>query len=222
MSNYHHVYLNFSPSQKEKILKAIKDDTDVTLKLSKENMDDGGDLMLLTKAQVEKLKKAYEQDKGVNIKLSKTQLKHNKKVEGGFLPALLAMLPAIASKVGPALALGALSGTASALASKATRKVTGEGMGQASETKGDGLFLGRGMYLVKGGCIACQIEPEGEHNARMVPLSKLKKVKRGDGLYLGAERKGRGLFLKQEKVGSGLLFGDNSPFKNIPLLGYLL
>ena len=50
----------------------------------------------------------------------------------------------------------------------------------------------------------------------------------GDGLYLAPHPplvKGDGLFLKSGSDisdGAGLLMGKNSPFKNIPILGWLL
>ena len=51
----------------------------------------------------------------------------------------------------------------------------------------------------------------------------------GDGLYLSPSysitNRGDGLFLKQGKNvtdGSGLILGKNSPFRNIPVLGWLL
>ena len=72
--------------------------------------------------------------------------------------------------------------------------------------------MGNGLYLKKGGCV-CQVETDGE------------------GLYL-KPYKGRGLnsycnglYSKQRgKIydGNGLLFGQNSPFKNIPILGDIL
>ena len=51
---------------------------------------------------------------------------------------------------------------------------------------------------------------------------------KGDGLYLAPHPRlveGDGLFLKYgEDIndGAGLLMGKNSPFKNIPVLGWLL
>ena len=51
---------------------------------------------------------------------------------------------------------------------------------------------------------------------------------KGDGLYLAPHPRffeGDGLFLKHgEDIsdGAGLLMGKNSPFKNIPVLGWLL
>ena len=45
--------------------------------------------------------------------MSKTQLAHNMKIEGGFLPALAGLIPFLTGTVLPALRVAALSGLAS-------------------------------------------------------------------------------------------------------------
>ena len=158
---YSNVNVKISDSQKNKIQKAIKSQTGITIRI--DPRDEGEDLLALTKTQINKLSKG----KPVNITLSKTQLKHNLKIEGGFLGALAGLaaraLPMVASKVLPALGVGALSG----LASTGVNKMFGDGLylkrgGKCCsiETKGDGLYLtpyqglpieGDGLYLSKGG-----------------------------------------------------------------------
>ena len=58
--------------------------------------------------------------------MSTTQLQHNKKIEGGFLPLILPALATagkfLASSVLPALATGALSGIGATAGSKAVEK----------------------------------------------------------------------------------------------------
>ena len=56
---------------------------------------------------------AYEEKKSLIIRVSKTQLAHNMKIEGGFLPALAGLIPFLTGTVLPALGVGALSGLAS-------------------------------------------------------------------------------------------------------------
>ena len=56
---------------------------------------------------------AYEEMKELKIRMSKTQLAHNMKIEGGFLPALAWLIPFLTGTVLPALRVGALSGLAS-------------------------------------------------------------------------------------------------------------
>ena len=66
--------------------------------------------------------KAYENGRGVTIKMSKTQIEYNKKVEGGFIIALLPMLATdgqfLVSKLLHNLATGALAGIGTAAGSK--------------------------------------------------------------------------------------------------------
>ena len=77
---------------------------------------------------------AYEEKKGMTIRMSKTQLAHNMKMKGGFLPALAGLISFLTGTVLPALAVGALSG----LASTEVQKV-----------------IGNGLYLKKGGVVVC-------------------------------------------------------------------
>ena len=111
--------------------------------------------------------------------MSKSQIKHNLKVEGGFLAALASMaarfLPAIAKTVLPALGIGALSG----LASSGVQKMVGSGGSQAS------VMLGNGLYLKKGGCV-CQVETDGQ-GLYLGPVTGSGLGSVGDGLYLKKE-----------------------------------
>ena len=70
---------------------------------------------------------AYEDKKGLTIRMirmSKTQLAHNAKIEGGFLPALAGLIPFLTGTVLPALGVAALSG----LASTGLQKLIGNGL----------------------------------------------------------------------------------------------
>ena len=72
--------------------------------------------------------------------MSKTQLDHNMKIEGGFLPALAGLISFLTGTVLPALGFGALSGLAS---------------------MGVQTLIGNGLYLKKGNGV-CRIETDGE------------------------------------------------------------
>ena len=76
--------------------------------------------------------------------MSKTQLDHNAKIAGGFLPALAGLISFLTGTVLPALGAGALSG----LASTGVQNVIGNGL---YLKKGSGLFRietdGEGLYL---------------------------------------------------------------------------
>ena len=112
MTRCTNVKVNISEGQKEKLLHSIElGCPELSIRLGHE------DLESLTDSQVKKLAKALEKCKDITIRMSSEQLKHNKKIEGGFL-GLLAGLAArallmIAKTVLPALGVGALSRLAS-------------------------------------------------------------------------------------------------------------
>ena len=141
------------------------------------------------------LAKAHENVKGVTVRMSSKQLKHNMKVEGGFVGLLAGLaaraLPFVAKNVLPALGVGALSGLASTGVSKA---------------------MGSGLYLKKGGLVS-QVET-GSQGLYLKPYKGQGLQSYGDGLYL---KQGGQLY-----DGKGLLLGPNSPFANIPILGAIL
>src|SRR6218665_1331032 len=93
MSRYQNIKGNISEGQKDKIERALKAESEVSIKLSHDDLMHGDYVLAprLTQAQVNKMAKAYENGKGVTIKMSETQIEYNKKVEGGFIRALLPM-----------------------------------------------------------------------------------------------------------------------------------
>jgi len=135
--------------------------------------------------------------------MSKTQIKHNLKFTGGFLPLLAGLgakaIPIVTSTVLPALATGALS----SLALTGVNKIMGSGMGQK-------------IYLKKEGSVYTMV-PQGE--------GLYLKPYHGKGLY----KQGEGLYIKSGKGfvdGRGLVLGQNNPISNmlsnIPILGPIL
>ena len=88
MTQYTNFKVNVSDGQKEKIRKALQSGTGVSIRLAHENLN-GEHVLALTRAQIDKIAKAYKNGNGTTIKLSKTQIEHNMKVEGGFLPHFL-------------------------------------------------------------------------------------------------------------------------------------
>ena len=97
MTKYINAKVNISEGQKEKIQHAIKAHCSaVSIRLGHEDLK-GNDILAVTESQAKKLAKAYENGKGITIRMSSRQLKHNTKVEGGFL-GLLAGLAARASE----------------------------------------------------------------------------------------------------------------------------
>ena len=196
MSNYNQVNVNITENQQNKIKESVKAKCAITsIKLRKNDLD-GDHVLFLTDAQYKKFQKAKSNNRGITINMGLKQLRHNRK-EGGFLglilPALAGAARVALPAVGKALGIGALSGLASSGVSK---------------------IMGNGLYLKKPNSV-CKVETDGK------------------GLYLTPQptndffdQHGYGLYLVDEtgaeQVGSGILFGKNSPFSKIPLIGPLL
>lgn len=199
MSRYVNVKVNISEGQKEKIKQAIQSGGAVSIRLSHGDLS-GEHVLALTQAQINKMAKAYQSGTGMTIKMSKTQIEHNAKVEGGFIGAILPFLATagrfLLSNVLPSLATGLLSGVGSAAGSKVVDKISGSGV----------------IYLKKNG-MGCKLIPAGE-GMYLRPWRQGSSV--GEGLYM---KNGQGMYMR---TGSGLLLGENSPFKNIPILGMIL
>ena len=168
MTKYINAKVNISEGQKEKLQHAIKANCSaVSIRLGHGDLK-GNDILAVTESQAKMLAKAYENGKGITIRMSSRQLKHNMKVEGGFL-SLLAGLAArallmLAKTVLPALGVGALSGLT--------------GIQKA---------MGSGLYLKKGGLVS-QVETDG-HGLYLKPYKGKGLNSYGDGLYLKTRRK---------------------------------
>ena len=203
MSRYTNIKVNISEGQKDKIKRALEAGCDsVSIRLSHDDLS-GEHVLALTQAQINKMIKAYENGTGVTIKMSKTQLVHNAEVEGGFIGAILPFLATagkfLLSKVLPGLATGALAGVGSAAASKVIDKISGSG----------------GVIYIRRGDRNAKIVQQGE-GLYLKPWRGSGLDGQGDGLYM---KTGKGLYMK---TGKGLILGPNSPFSNIPILGWLL
>ena len=116
--------MRISEGQKEKIKKAFESNSKYIIIRLKCSDLYGEDVIALTKSQFDRLVEAYEEKKGLTIRMSKTQLAHNPKVEGGFLPALAELIPFLTESVLPALEVEASSG----LASTGVEKLIGNGL----------------------------------------------------------------------------------------------
>ena len=195
MTRYINVKVNISEGQKEKLQHSIKANCSaVSIRLGHEDLQ-GNDILTVTNSQANKLAKAHENSKGITIRMSSNQLKHKKKIEGGFLGLLAGLaaraLPMIARTVLPALGVGALSGLASSVVQKA---------------------IGSGLNLKKGGLVS-QVETDG-YGLYLKPYEGKGLQSYGDGFF---SKQGGKLY-----DGKGLLLGPNSPFANIPILGAIL
>ena len=155
---------NISDSQKQKVKKALAAGTQFSLRLFHEDLV-GNDVIAVTQSQLNRLKKAHEAGKGVTIKMSMSQVAHNMKIQGGFLPLLAGLasqaLPFLTGTVLPALGVGALSGLA--------------------PSTGIQKLVGDGLYIKKGGCV-CEVETDGRR-LYLEPTTGKGFSKLGDGLY---------------------------------------
>ena len=97
MTQYNTLNVKLSNSQLNKLKYGIKDNTEVTLKISSNVVGDSNNennfphKLILTNTQVSRLSKAFANGSSPNIKLSKTQL-HKIGQSGGFLDRLLGSL----------------------------------------------------------------------------------------------------------------------------------
>lgn len=184
MTIYTKFGVTLSEGQIKKIKRAIDRDTDVTILILKKNLL-GNNFLPLTPTQINKIKKASS---GVELCLSKAQLKYMKK-KGGFLPLLLAAIPA---------AIGAIGGLAGGISSavNSTRQ-TNEQKRHNQEleniAKGSGLPSDLVAPIpIIGKVLSNQLKKFGLGGC----VKNLKGASWGNGLYL--EREGNGLFLARQ------------------------
>ena len=95
MTQYNSLNVKLSNSQLNKLKSAIKNETEVVLRLSSNMIGDNGTYfpheLLLTNRQISNLRKSFTNHSSADIKLPKTQL--SKMIQsGGFLGRLLGPL----------------------------------------------------------------------------------------------------------------------------------
>ena len=118
MTSYYPHGVKLRENQKAKLAKAVKNNSAITIRLSKNELA-GSDQLMLTKTQLKRIQKSMKNGTGTDVKISKTQIRKAVQ-EGGSLRSSLfslrtKMLPfatKAVSKAVPALATGALSGLA--------------------------------------------------------------------------------------------------------------
>ena len=138
MTQYNSLNVKVSNSQLNKLNSAIKNETDVVLRLSSnmvgnsDNETNFAHKLLLTNRQILSLRKAFANHTSVDMKLSKAQL--TKMQKGGFLNFLMRLLksglPLLKLVVKPLGMLG-LTAVASATDAAINTKILGSG-GQAT------------------------------------------------------------------------------------------
>ena len=273
-TGYYPYKINLSQGQLEKLKRAIKNRSSISLRLNNKDLS-GNHQLLLTERQINKIKKHMSKGVGMELRLSKAQISKNLQSGGSVLSSLLQlgskMLPFATqaiSKVAPALATGA----AQALGSLGINKIFGgfmipqnkidqlikyknllsqkqkEDLMKALQSGGrliikptkvqSGGFLGTLLASI-GIPLALKALTGGTHTAALASA-------RGKGLQVPPKTRAKGLQVLRKPApfigtwdktgygkkknplkagnasGKGLLLGDNSPFKNIPVLGAIL
>ena len=111
MTQYNSLNVKLSNSQLNKLKSAIKNETDVVLRISSGmvgNSNDNTNLLLLTDRQVANIRKAFANNLSTDVKFSKTQLLKMSQ-SGGFLGNLLSKLASPLIKVAIPLAKNVLA-----------------------------------------------------------------------------------------------------------------
>ena len=194
------MYVQYKVNVSENQVDTLKDDIrlkkGVTLCFPKGGIR-GDHVLLLTPAQINRLGKAPVQGKRIQIRLRAKQVAMNVSYTGGFI----GMLASLAARAIPLVARALPT-----ILSRLTTGLLSGGIYKAISDKD----VGDRFYLHK--------------NDKYYRVQKMK----GDGLYPAPHPRfveGDRLFLKHGadiSDGAGLLMGKNSPFKNIPVLGWLL
>ena len=273
MTSYHSHGVKLSQGEKQKLAKALRNNSAITIRLSHDELN-GPDQLMLTKTQINKLQKSMENGTGSDIKISKTQIRKAVKMGGSLWSSLFSLgaraLPAVtslASKAAGPLATGAFSGLASLgvdkifggflipqnkvdqlikykdwLTNEQKKRIVNAihtgGQIVIKPTKSQsGGFLGTllasiGVPLLLNALTGKGLQVDRERFRRSVPVYIPKNI--NGGLVLPADYRpppfygtwkqpivGMGV-KKTSKKGKGLILGKNSPFKGIPLIGYIL
>jgi hypothetical protein len=183
MTNYTNYRVTLTNGQINKLKSAHKNGTDVTIRISKKG--DGNINLPLTQTQINKMKKATS---GLELCLSKSQLSHMEK-HGGFLPLLLAAIPAILGAAG-----GLAGGITSAVnSSKQTSELVRHNKAIEDIAKGSGMLSDAAAPIpVVGKTLSAALKKIGLGGC----AKNLRGAVWGNGLYL--EREGTGLFLARQ------------------------
>ena len=117
--------VNLSAGQREKLAKALSNNSAITIRLTKTDLT-GNDMLMLTRTQLKRIQKSMNNGTGVDLKISKTQIRHVVQKGGSLWSSLLnlgARVLPYATKAVPALDTGAMQ----ALGSLGVDKIFGRG-----------------------------------------------------------------------------------------------
>ena len=126
MTTYHPYKIDLSRQQKKKLLKAIKSNCAITLRLDVDQTT-GNDELMLTTNQIKRIAKAAALDVGVELRISKTQIRKVTRQGGSLYSAVVPLARTLAPTLAKTLGLSALAGLASEGASQVAKKISGKG-----------------------------------------------------------------------------------------------
>ena len=192
---YTPVKLRVAKDQLEKLKSSLnKPFMSIKIRIKSSHKDGGGGqhTLLLTRAQIASIEKVRANGQRRFKTIRMSRSQVKKNI--AHEGGFLGFLASLASKALPLLAKGLATGLISGAAHKMIKG-------------GDGLYL-----FKRGHCI--KVDPV-KGNGLYLRNHQSGKGMRGDGLYL--KRGG-----SMQTVGEGLILGKNSPFKNIPVLGWIL
>ena len=126
MTTYHPYKVNLSKGQKDKLGRAFKANSAITLRLSAKQTS-GNDELMLTANQIKRIAKAAALGKRVEIKISKTQIRKVVKQGGSLFSAIIPLARSFAPTLAKTLGLSALAGLASEGASQVVKEISGSG-----------------------------------------------------------------------------------------------
>ena len=126
MTTYHPYKIDLSRGQKKKLLKAIRSNCAITLRLDQDQTT-GIDELMLTTNQIKRIKKAVDLDTGVELRISKTQIRKVTRQGGSLFSAVVPLARTLAPTLAKTLGLSALAGLASEGASQVAKKISGKG-----------------------------------------------------------------------------------------------
>ena len=126
MTTYHPYKIDLSKEQKKKLVKAVRSNCAITLRLN-ETQTTGNIELMLTTNQIKRITKAANLDTGVELRISKTQIRKVIKQGGSLFSAVVPLARTLAPTLAKTLGLSALAGLASEGASQVVKKISGKG-----------------------------------------------------------------------------------------------
>ena len=135
MTSYRKYKVNLTEGQKEKLRKYFQKRSPIILRLSHNQLNGGGDELLLTNRQIRKIEKSKIDGTGTDVKISTNQIR--KQSGGNFFSALLPLAKNILPQILKTAGFSALSGAVSEGIEKA---IKGEGLFSIPQNKVDQLI----------------------------------------------------------------------------------